>query len=977
MRAPLTAALFLALVLNLVFFPVIWGNKTLLLSSRDAPSVMPTGAFHREQYTRQISRTPDPGAPAWTLEPWAKIISEQYWHEHEIPLWNPYAGYGKPLAATQQAQPFYPLTILLSLHVNTRAYDFFIISRLFVAGFLMFLFGRLFLQQLPSLAAAATYMLSGYFILLMNMPHLSVEVLAPGILWTFERILRGNNWASVSAAAAMIFCAAMGGMPEALFLVLAFGTVYFLFRLVAEGTYRAQPLGRLTKLISALGLGFGLSAPFLLPFVELARVAQDSHQAANLHGDVAGLIGGGDLRGTVYYLVPMLFGPVGASILSNLKSGTGMWAYWGVLPCLLAIMAMLRAVSRTDSLYPPLWRSLTGFFAISLALMLLKRFGNPIVNWIGGLPIADMVLFVKYDEPIMALCVAMLAGMGFALVSERRLRSRDALIAILLTLVLLLGLAGSWLPQVLTLEHYSYVYYVTLGAGILVILAVSGWLVLTSRSKMSQYLAPGLLALLIIELFSNFILPSFYIYNRLPSRAMDPYAGAPYVDFLKGQNTDYSRIFGRENILYPNWAGVFDLADVRSLDAMEYRPYFEFVRAFLLRPGDEAREHGDLADRFTGWGSDEYIYDFATAEERRFLALSSVKYLISMSEYGRTSSVLREILAQHQGENLWGFGLGIFPIGNGRLAEGMFQHPPSNRIVYKAKIDPSRPIFAGSLSMGEAAHDRSDGVGFTLEIKDGDKIERLFHTNLNPRDVPADRVGHPFRADLTQYAGQEIELLFSTDPGPSGNNAFDWAGWARLGFEPKDGSGDGMSSDFKEIYGKEVSIYQVTGALPRAALYSAAELLPEGDVLARLKAPSFDPERTVILARETIPTAEEAAIHSFTEGPAQPVRAAQIITYEPSHVRIEAETSAPAILMLNDTAYPGWRASINGVSAPIMRADYLFRGVRLPAGKSTVDFDYVPNSFRLGAGIFGVCFVVVIALPLVTRRRWSSNPVTP
>jgi hypothetical protein len=78
--------------------------------------------------------------------------------------------------------------------------------------------------------------------------------------------------------------------------------------------------------------------------------------------------------------------------------------------------------------------------------------------------------------------------------------------------------------------------------------------------------------------------------------------------------------------------------------------------------------------------------------------------------------------------------------------------------------------------MLESAFSHSDGAGFTLEIKSGDKIEPLFHTEINPRDVPADRAGRRFRVDLSRYAGQNVELLFSTDPGPSGSADYDWVG---------------------------------------------------------------------------------------------------------------------------------------------------------------------------------------------------------
>ena len=469
LRGSLRGFLFLALVLNVLFFPVLWGDRTLMLSS-DGASIFLSGAFGAKTPPMRFGRTPDPGAPGWTIEPWFKAIATQYWQDHTVPLWNPYAAYGKPLAAAQQPQPFYPLTLLLSLHLSPKTFDFFYIGRLFIAGFLMFLFARLFLDSLPSLAAALTYMLSGYFMFMLAMPHISVEVLAPGILLTFESILRRNTWRSVCVAAALIFCSVVGGMPESLFLSVAFGCLYFLFRLLAEETFRARARGRLTKLVIALMLGFGLSAFLLLPFVELLPIAHDSHQAFNRHGSEVGLVATGTWRDTVLYLLPLLFGPIGNSILGNLSAWDGMWGYWGVVPCLLAVVTIARSLQPADWLYPKSWRRLNAFFTLCLVVMLLKRTGNPLVNWIGALPVFDEVLYAKYDEPLMALCVAMLAGMGFALVIEQRVRPYYLPFAAIAVTTAMLALLGLWLPAVLELRRFSWVFYSVATCGVLLVL---------------------------------------------------------------------------------------------------------------------------------------------------------------------------------------------------------------------------------------------------------------------------------------------------------------------------------------------------------------------------------------------------------------------------------------------------------------------------------------------------------------------------
>ena len=73
-------------------------------------------------------------------------------------------------------------------------------------------------------------------------------------------------------------------------------------------------------------------------------------------------------------------------------------------------------------------------------------------------------------------------------------------------------------------------------------------------------------------------------------------------------------------------------------------------------------------------------------------------------------------------------------------------------------------------------------MGFRLEIKDGPSVETVFEVQLDPRSVPADRAGRPIRVDLSRYAGREIELLFSTDPGSNGDVTGDLAGWVGLRF---------------------------------------------------------------------------------------------------------------------------------------------------------------------------------------------------
>ena len=149
------AALFLAILLSVGFSPAIFGNRTLLHASRDAPSVMSGGAYDTvAKPTIRLQRTADPGASAWQTEAWYKLISDELWTNFTLPLLNPYNAFGTPLSASAIPQPFFPLTTILTLWITPWTYNLFLVARLFLGGILMYFFAATFLTALPSLFAA-------------------------------------------------------------------------------------------------------------------------------------------------------------------------------------------------------------------------------------------------------------------------------------------------------------------------------------------------------------------------------------------------------------------------------------------------------------------------------------------------------------------------------------------------------------------------------------------------------------------------------------------------------------------------------------------------------------------------------------------------------------------------------------------------------------------------------------------------------
>ena len=73
--------------------------------------------------------------------------------------------------------------------------------------------------------------------------------------------------------------------------------------------------------------------------------------------------------------------------------------------------------------------------------------------------------------------------------------------------------------------------------------------------------------------------------------------------------------------------------------------------------------------------------------------------------------------------------------------------------------------------------------------------------------------------------------------------------------------------------------------------------------------------------------------------------------YAPSNVSLSADMGCDGMVVLSDTYYPGWYATVDGQPAQIYEVDLAFRGVRFhkarmpsPSGTARVRFSGAPAS---------------------------------
>ncbi len=171
----------------------------------------------------------------------------------------------------------------------------------------------------------------------------------------------------------------------------------------------------------------------------------------------------------------------------------------------------------------------------------------------------------------------------------------------------------------------------------------------------------------------------------------------------------------------------------------------------------------------------------------------------------------------------------------------------------------------------------------------------------------------------------------------------------------------------------ELAVYRNPDAFPRAWLVADALIVPDADAaLAALTAPDFDPSQTVILfagdgGRQTADDGRTA--------PNQPINQSPNTQYpipntdSPNSLEYHISSPTPAYLVLSEVWYPGWRATVNGVETPVLRANYALRAVEVPAGEVTVELWFAPDSWRWGLRLAWVGVVLLLVIWLLTELQ--------
>jgi hypothetical protein len=161
--------------------------------------------------------------------------------------------------------------------------------------------------------------------------------------------------------------------------------------------------------------------------------------------------------------------------------------------------------------------------------------------------------------------------------------------------------------------------------------------------------------------------------------------------------------------------------------------------------------------------------------------------------------------------------------------------------------------------------------------------------------------------------------------------------------------------------GPDLLVYANDSALPRARWVPRVEVIPDANAL--LNRLAYDSDDLAALA-----FVEEPPLSGFAgeTAPSAQAGTARFVLDDPEHLVIDVDAPARGFLVLADQYSPGWRARVDGSAVPIVRANYTFRLVEVPAGRSRVEFRYRPASVAIGAA---VSHATVALLGAALRRK--------
>ena len=824
-------------------------------------------------------------------------------HGH-IPLWDPYLFMGVPFLANSQAAVLYPLHWPLAFLSPGRAVAWSIVLHAYLLALFTYFYARLSagLSRGGALVAASLLAFGGFIAgAAMHLNQLNAIAWFPLALLLWDVAMGKRKLVGMAALGIVVAMMVLAGHTQATYIAM-FGLALYAAWTAGYGALSWKDLARrlaaaLLIYAGAAAIGALLAAAQLLPTLELSRYSL--RQGGLTYRQAVSF----SLRPTK--LLWTLLPPYGVNLAQ--KFGTPAFseyiAYFPIAGWVLIVIGLLKIRMALKSSLPR-HQPLANDLARSVFPPMLAAIGFLLA--LGG-----------YD-PLYYLLYRLIPGFNLFRAPARWM---------FLTSFGLAMTAGIGFDAVIKLDvahifgkDRPHSHRTTVLSGLAIWLVVMAELTVAIRAMpISHPTAPQAL-----ESVRN---PTAYLLSgqEAPTRVLS----ISNIKYDPGDLANLRRSFGpyltqqglydlivdtkEKEILAPNLSLYFHIQTVDGYDGglLPLKRYNELLRLFL--PEKRIVPDGRLREQLKRIPS------------QRLLNLLNVKYVITDKVHDQWIDDRYYDLQQAAGVSA----------GTPMTLKGIPQEPLTDiGIVWDGT---EGTIMAESVGGGTYRWNLDERSARGVDLPGGEKA-RLTVLEIPGAAQPCEMIRLQ-KITIASEAGIRVHGVTVWDERTG-------AHWALSMPRP---------ANLKRVFSGDVKIYQNEKLLPRAYMvYHAERAQTAKEALALMSNKDFDPSVEVVLT-------SVGTQHTASSPRATHEARAAIVLYEPERVVVKVHTDIPGYLVLSDTYYPGWKATLDGRETHVLQADLLFRAVQIPTGEHTVEFVYRPWPWKVGVTI-SLATLVCLAL---------------
>jgi Bacterial membrane protein YfhO len=940
---------------------VFFSGRTLLPL---APSVTTQAGFPFG-YSGTISDGPSAIDPAGSLN--VSYLFDIYalaaFKEGTLPFWNPYQGLGQPHLANGLSAVLYPLNLLFFLVPHTWWDIVYLVNWLLAAFFVTEYLRLIGASRGGILVGGVAVLGSGFFQYYLAMREVvAVAAWFPLLLYALERTARDPEWRHRHWVLALaVACCLTAGQPESSFVALSLSGVYALVTVAALGESRWRFA---VGCVSGTIVGLMVSAPFWLNFSDYAFKAYSNHPAGTDVGRIAL-----HWSASAAYLFPLVFGRM-HSIPFGLQVPGWHWDFSpGWMPVAVGLLALVGVVAAIRERQRPI--ALTAGMGLLIAG---KIWGLPGATILSHLPLFERVIYPRYAAFVVAICAAVLAGVGFDRLQTMDLRRAARITAMWIgILAALYGCTRVWMLPIFASSEvrlYSILglawaaivpigllwvksrnsgHNLAIAAGAAMLLQLAAYMP-GYASDEYQWLSVSALALwcLVLVWMSwpqlsvapltttcamlcgiatlGIVAPRLATFG-LPQR-YDVLTVPPYVKELRQRQQLGERVYAVDGNPQPNFGAGLRVHSLNTLEILAPQETAEFITTYLDRSAHPLWLSGATGGRQQG--GRPAVSELA--DNHRYFDLSGVRYVTS------TRSI--EVPTVYDTARIISAAPVVRPLTE--PVESWFNVPVSD-------------VYTIEVLLSTYGHGNPGTARLTLL----DSNRTVLGESTIPGELVRDNSYTPFHfSGVRPGQGARVGLRLSFESVAIGSMLGGWAYptdlEASFVFRVPDDSGQLRKSLTDERTG--VTIWERPGALPRAFLATTARVVPDSRAALRMLSEIQDLRREVLIdsGSDLRDDRNAADPGDLTE-----------LRVTPNRVRIRYQARTAGILTLTDSYSPGWTATVNGRPSEVHRVDGVFRGVRIPApGAYVVEYSYRPPKWFLSCGLAALGFLALGVLTI-------------